>query len=118
MEKESDEELQEPNEFFEPRENISSSSGNEAEEVEIRFRARRPGYSPKVLDFTGPPSGINRSAATNINAQSSPLSIFIVSRQIFQILLQETNRYFHHFMACKDAPGPSVRPSDITIEES
>jgi hypothetical protein len=44
----------------------SSSSGNEAEDVDIRFRARRPRDSPKVLDFTDSPSGINRSAASNI----------------------------------------------------
>jgi hypothetical protein len=53
MEDESDEEL-ELNEFTEPHENISSSSsGNEAEDVENSFRVRRPSDSPKVLDFTG-----------------------------------------------------------------
>jgi hypothetical protein len=103
MEEESDEELEELNEFIEPTENISSSSSsssppppppsssssllsNEADEREIRFRDRRPEDSPKVLDFTGPPSGINRSAALNINARSSPFSIFIVFlQQIFQM---------------------------------
>ncbi|PNF40877.1 hypothetical protein B7P43_G15531 [Cryptotermes secundus] len=100
MKKESDDELEELNEFIEPREN------------------RRPEDSPKLLDFTGPLSGINRSAAPNINLQSSPFSIFILFfQQIFQILLQETNRYFHQFMACQDAPGPSVQLPDVTIEE-
>jgi hypothetical protein len=62
MEEESDE-LEELTEFIEPTENISLSSSslsNEAEEREIRFRDRRPEDLPKVLDFTGPPSGINR----------------------------------------------------------
>jgi hypothetical protein len=90
MEEESDEELEEFNEFIEPTENIlslsSSSSSNEAEEREVRFRDRRPEDSQKVLDFTGPLSGINRSAAPNINAQSSPFSIFILFfQQIFQM---------------------------------
>ncbi|PNF34306.1 hypothetical protein B7P43_G15809, partial [Cryptotermes secundus] len=123
MEEESDEELEDINKV-EPQGNMSSSSSpsssssDKAEETEIRFRDRRPGDSPNVLDFTGPPSGINRSAAPNINAQSSPFSIFILFfQQIFQILLQETERYFHQFMACQDAPGPSVQPPDITIEE-
>jgi hypothetical protein len=51
MEEESDEELEELNEFIEPRENMSissSSSGNKAGE-EIRFRASRTGDSPKAL---------------------------------------------------------------------
>jgi hypothetical protein len=74
--------------------------------------------SPKVLNFTNLPSGINRSAAPNINAHSSPFSIFILFfQQIFHILLQETSRYFQQFMACQDAPCPSVKPPDITIEE-
>ncbi|PNF32629.1 hypothetical protein B7P43_G17893 [Cryptotermes secundus] len=125
MEEESYEELEDISDFIEPRENMSSSSSSsssssdkEAEEMEIRFRDRRPGDLPKVLDFTGPPSGINRSAAPNISAQSSLFSIFILFfQQIFQILLQETNRYFHQFMACQDGPGPSVQPPDITIED-
>ncbi|PNF29671.1 PiggyBac transposable element-derived protein 4 [Cryptotermes secundus] len=123
MEEESDEELDDINDFTDPRPGIlssssSSSSDNEAEEPEIRFRHRRPGDLPKVLDFTGPPSGINRSAAPNINSQSSPFSIFILFfQQIFQILVQESNRYFHQFLARQDAPGPSVQPPDVTIEE-
>jgi hypothetical protein len=88
MEEESDEEFEELNGFIESTENISSSSSlsNEAEEREIRFRDRRPKDSPKVLDLTGPPSRINRSAAPNIKAQSSPFSIFILFfQQIFQV---------------------------------
>jgi hypothetical protein len=120
MEEESDEELEELNEFIEPHKNMSSSSSsdNEAEETDIRFRDRRPEDSPKVLDFTGPPSGINSSAAPNINAQPSPFSIFVLFfQQIFHILLLETNRYFDQFMACQDAPGPSVQQPDVTIED-
>ena len=88
------------------------------EETEIRFRDRRLGDSPKVLDFTGHLSGINRSAAPNIIAQSSPFSIFILFfHHIFQILVQETNRYFHQFLASQEAPGPSTQPPDVTLEE-
>jgi hypothetical protein len=61
-------------EFTEPTENISFSSSNEAEEEEIGFHAKRPGDSPELLDFTGPPSGINRTAAANINTQSAILN--------------------------------------------
>jgi hypothetical protein len=113
MEQESDEELDEVDEF-----QSSSSSDSEAEEIETRFRARRPGDTPNVLNFTGPPSGINRAAAPNISDQSSPFSIFILFfQQVLQIVLQETNRYFHQFMAFQDIPGPSVQPPNITIEE-
>jgi hypothetical protein len=82
MEDESDEVLEELNEFIEPYENVSSSSsGNEAEDVEISFRVRRLRDSPKVLDFTGPPSGINRSAALNINVKSVTVCVlWTVSR--------------------------------------
>jgi hypothetical protein len=46
MEEESDEELEELSEFIEPCENTSLAAVNEAEGVEIMFRARRPGDSP------------------------------------------------------------------------
>ena len=60
MEEESDEELEEE------RNMSSSSSSDEADETDITFRDRRAEDSPRVLDFTGPPSGINRRAAPNI----------------------------------------------------
>jgi hypothetical protein len=131
MEEESDEELEELSEFIEPTEIISppsslsssssssSSLSNEVEEREIRFRDRRPEDSLKVLDFTSPPSGINSSAASNINAQSSPFSfLFSSSSKYFKSFLEETNRYFHQFMAYQDAPGPSVQTPDVTIKET
>ena len=117
MEEESDEELDELNELIYSPEHVSSTS-DETEEVEVRFRVRRPGDSPNVIDFTGPQSGINKTAAPNITTDSSPFSIFILFfLQIFQILLQESNRYFHQYMATQDTPGPSVLSPDITMEE-
>lgn len=117
MEEESDEELDELNELIYSPEHVSSTS-DETEEVEVRFRVRRPGDSPNVIDFTGPQSGINKTAAPNITTDSSPFSIFILFfLQIFQILLQESNRYFHQYMTTQDTPGPSVLSPDITMEE-
>jgi hypothetical protein len=79
MDEESDEELEEKDELMESRVQSSSSSDEEdnAEETEITFWARRARESPNIFDFTGPPYGVNRSAAPDINAESSPSSIFI-----------------------------------------
>ena len=86
-----DEELED--EVMEPRVQSSSSSEDEddAEETEVAFRAARAGDSSNFLNFTGPPNGVNPSAASDINAESSPFSIFILFfRQVFQIILTET----------------------------
>jgi len=94
MDEDSDEELEEIDE----RMQSSSSSEDEdnTEKTELMFRTRRAKDSSNVFDFTWPPSGVNRSVAPDINAESSPLSIFMLfCRQIFQLLLEETNRYFH-----------------------
>jgi hypothetical protein len=57
-------------------------------------------------------------AASDINAESSPFSIFIhFFRKIFQIILDEMNRYFHQYMASKNTGSTSAQPPDITIEE-
>jgi hypothetical protein len=71
MEEESDEELEEINDLIHPPENASSSSSSseeeeEEEEGEMRFRVRRRGDSANILDFTGYPNGINRTAAPDI----------------------------------------------------
>lgn len=47
------------------------------EETEVTFGARRAGGSSNVFDFTGLPNGVNRSAASDINAESCPFSSFI-----------------------------------------
>jgi hypothetical protein len=125
MEEESDEELEEIHDSIDRHDNVSSSSSEEEEEedddnedLELQFRVRRPGDSAKILDFSGPPNGVNRTAASDINAASSPLSIFILFfQQIFQILLEESNRYFRQFLATQNNPGPSVQPPDITMED-
>jgi hypothetical protein len=118
MDEESDEELEETDELMESHVQSSSSEDKEStEETEVMFRARTAGDSSNVFDFTGPPHGVNRSAASDINAESSPFSIFILFfRQIFHIILFETNRYFHQYMASKDTGSTSSQPPDITIE--
>ena len=82
------------------------------------FRNRRAEDSSNVFDFTGPPSGVNRSVAPDINAESSPLSIFMLFfRQIFQLTLEETNRYFHQYTASKNTASTSAQSPDITMGE-
>jgi hypothetical protein len=69
------------------------------------------------LNFTGPPSGVNHSAAPDIIAESSPFSIFILFfRQVFQIILTETNRYFHQYKSSRATGRTSSQPPDITVE--
>jgi len=58
MDEDSDEELEEEDKRMQP----SSSEEDNTEETEVMFRTRRAEDSSKVFDFTGPPSGINRSA--------------------------------------------------------
>jgi hypothetical protein len=94
MDEESDEQLEDTDEVVEPRVQSSSSSENEddAEATEVAFWATKAGDSSNFLNFTGPPNGINRSAASDINAKSSPFSIFILFfRQVFHIILTETS---------------------------
>jgi hypothetical protein len=118
MDDESDEELEETDELMESRvQSLSSEDEDSTEETKVTFWARRAGDSSNVFDFTGPPNGVNQSAASDINAESSPFSIFILFfRQNFQITLDDTNRYFQ-YMASKDTASTSAQPPDITIEE-
>ena len=93
--------LMDRDEVVEPSVHSSSSSEDEddAEETEVSFRATRAGDSSNLLNFTGPPNGVNRSAGSDINTESSPLSIFILFfRQVFQIILTERNRYVHQYV--------------------
>ena len=102
MDEESDEELEDRNEVVEPcvQSFLSSEDEDDAKETEVAFQATRAGDSSNFLNFTGPPNGVNQSAASDINAESSPFSIFILFfRQVFQIILTETNRYFHQYMS-------------------
>ena len=120
MDEESDEELDDRDEVVKPRVQSSSSSEDEdvAEETEVAFRAIRAGDSSNFLNFSGPPNGVNRSAAPDINAESSPFSIFILFfRQVFQIILTKTNHYFHQYMSSRTTGSISAQPSDITIED-
>ena len=66
--------------MVEPRVQFSSSTEDEddAEETKVAFRATRGGDSSNFLNFTGPPNGVNQSAASDINAESSPFSMFIL----------------------------------------
>jgi hypothetical protein len=64
---------------MESRAQFSSSSedASDNEEIEVTFRATSPGDWLNILDFAGPPNGVNLSAASDINAESSPFSICI-----------------------------------------
>jgi len=109
-----DEELED--EVMEPHVQSSSSSEDEddAEETEVAFRAARAGDLSIFFNFTGPPYGINRSAASDINAESSPFSIFILFfRQVFQIILTETNRYFQQYMSSRTTA--SKQEENVTV---
>ena len=119
MDEESDD-LEDRDKVVEPRVQSSSLSEDEdgAEETEVEFWATRAGDSSNFLNFTGPPNGVNRSAASDINAESSSFPIFIlIFRRVFQIFLTKTNRYFHQHMSSRTTGGTSAQPSDITIEE-
>jgi hypothetical protein len=114
-----DEEFEDGDKVVEPRvQSSSSSEDDDVEETKVVFQAMRAGDSSNFLNFTGPPNGINQSAASDINAQSSPFSIFILFfRQVFQIILTETNPYFHQYMSSRPTGSTSAQPPDITIEE-
>jgi hypothetical protein len=120
MDEESDEELEDGDKVVEPHVQFSSPSEDEddVEETEVAFCATRVGDSSNFLNFTGPQNGVNQSAASDINAESSPFSIFILfCRQVFQIILTETNSYFHQYMSSRSTGSTSAQPPDITIEE-
>jgi len=123
MEDESDEELEELNELIEGSENASSSSSSppsssDEEEIDIEFCHRRITDTANI-HFTGLPNGIKQSAAPNISPESSPFTIFFLFfQQIFVILLRETNRYFHQYVASPDEAGKTAQePADITMQE-
>jgi len=78
MDEESDEELEDRDEVMEPRVYPSSSSEDDAEETEVEFQATRAGDWSNFLNFTGPQNSVSRSAASDINAESFPFSIFIL----------------------------------------
>jgi len=116
MDEDSDEELEETDECMQS--SSSSEDEDNTEETEVMFRTRWVDNSSNVFDFTGPPSGVNHSAAPDINAESSPLSIFMLFfRQIFQLTLEETTRYFHQYTASKNTASTSAQSPDITIGE-
>jgi hypothetical protein len=120
MDEASDEELEETHELMEPRVQSSSSSEQEdnAEETQVPFPARTARDSPNIFHFTGPPYGVNRSAASDINAESSPFSIFShFFRKIFQIILDETNHCFQQYMPSTNTRSTAAQPPDSTIEE-
>lgn len=97
---------------------LDSEAEPEHEEVNIRFRSRRSGDTGNPLHFTPPYVGINRSAAPNIDKNSSPLAFFtLFFEEVFPLLLLETNRYFHQHCETQDVAGPSAKAEDIKFEE-
>jgi hypothetical protein len=121
MEDDSDEELEELNELIEDRQNVSSPApppSSDEEETETEFRHRRGTDTASVHQFTGLPNGVSQSAVPNISPETSPLTIFFLFfRQIFVILLRETNRYFDQYLASLDQAGIAAQQPDITMEE-
>jgi hypothetical protein len=120
MYEESDEELEDRDEAVESSVHSSSSSEDEddAEETEVAFRVTRAGDSSNFLNYPGPPNGVNRSAGSDINTGSSALSIFILFfRQVFQIILTETNRNVHQYMLSRTKGSTPAQLPDVTIEE-
>jgi hypothetical protein len=120
MDEESDEELEDPDDLMESCVQSTSSSEDEdnTKETKVTFQARRAGDSSNVFDFTGPSNDISRSTAPHINAESCPISVLILFfRQVFQIMIDETNHNFHQYMASKDTGSTSAQPADIMIEE-
>jgi len=105
-----------------PSSSSSSSSSppppSDEDEIEIEFRDRRETDTANIHDFTGLPNGIKQSAAPNISPESSPFTIFFLFfHQIFVILLRETNRYFHQYVAYLDEAGKTAQQPDVTMEE-
>jgi len=114
------------NELIEGSQNASSSASSSSspppssdeEEIEIEFHHRRETDTASINDFTGLPNGIKQSAVPNISPESSPFTIFFLFfQQIFVILLRETNRYFHQYVASLDEAGMTAQQPDITLEE-
>jgi hypothetical protein len=117
---ESNEKLEDRDEVVRPRvqSSLSSEDEDDAEESEVAFRVTRAGDSSNFSNFAGPPNGINRSVASDINTESSPFSIFILFlRQVFQIVLTKTNCYFHQYMSYRTTGSTSTQRPDIAIEE-
>jgi len=69
-----------------------------------------------VHTFTGGPRGKRNSEAPDINASSSPLSVFLLYfEEIITLLVVETNRYYNDHLDRLDQ-GPSPQP-DMTEAE-
>ena len=108
MDEESDEELEDTDEVVEPRVHSSSFSEDEddAEEPEVAFRATKARDSSNFLYFTGPPIGVNRSAASDINTQSLP----------FQSLFSFLGRSFKLFYPKQTAT--SINTCHLELQEA
>jgi len=63
--------------------------------------------------YRGPQGGKRNIEAPNINASSSPLSVFLLYfEEIITLLVVETNRHYHDYLDRLDQ-GPSSQP-DVT----
>jgi hypothetical protein len=113
-----DEELEDRDEVMEHHVHSSSSSEDEddAEKTKVAFQATRAGDSSNFLNFAGPPNGVNQSAASDINAESSPFSILILLGRAFELFKpkQTTTSINTCHLEIQEAPA---QPPDITIEE-
>jgi hypothetical protein len=78
-------ELEDTDEMMERRMQYCAPSEDEGstEETEVTLRAQITWVATNIFDFIWPTSGVNRSATSHINAESSLLTLIIFVRQIF-----------------------------------
>ena len=72
--------------------------------------------APLVHKFTGSPSGLRQTEEAHNNKDSSPLSIFVLFFfEIIQLLVEETNRYYHQYLDTLDEERSPL--PDVTVQE-
>ena len=77
------------------------------------------GYGPQrgvIHTFTGGPRGKRNSEAPDINASSSPLSVFLLYfEEIITLLVVETNRYYYDHLDQGPSPQPDVTEAEMRV---
>jgi len=73
------------------------------------------GRNTNIHLFVGPAKGVKKSEAPHINKDSSPLSVLLFFTEIFHLLVEQTNVYYHQYLDRQ--AGPSRRLPDITLPD-